>query len=618
MGNKLCDLKDARFILYEQLNVEELCKSERYSDHSLDTFEMIINAAEKLAVNDFAPANNPGDKQGCTWDNGKVKVPDVYHKPFQKLCDGGWFCVQESYEVGGQNLPLVIDYICKQLFFAANHGLTGYYGLTHSTAKVIEVFGTEEQKKKYMLQLYAGIYSGTMCLTESQAGSDVGAVRTKARKNEDGTYSLSGGKIFITGGETDLTENIIHIVLARIEGDPEGTKGLSCFVVPKIRVNDDGSFGEDNDVTCVGIEHKMGMRGSATSVLAFGDNGNCVGELLGQERNGIVTMFNMMNEQRLLVGLQGLAQGSTAYLHALNYARERSQGLGLGKKGFDQDPIIVHSDVKTNLMWMKSYTEGVRALILYSIYCMDKMHVYEDDEEEKRKYSDILEVLTPICKAYGSDKGFDVCIKAIQVLGGYGYCSEYLVEQFARDSKITSIYEGTNGIQCLDLIGRKINMKNGAAYKAIIFQVNETIKDALEVPELASYANELSMYLDTLEEITEQIKTQNSYGELALTQSWAQTYLEIWGDLMVGWMFLWQATLASNKLDVINKINTAKEKSAQDYLFKGNSNANFYTGKIVTAKYYLGMLLPAVIGKFESIKKNDRAFLEMEEAYFFD
>jgi hypothetical protein len=599
MGNKLCDLKDARFILYEQLDVEELCKSERYSDHSLDTFEMTINAAEKLAVNDFAPANNPGDKQGCTWDNGKVRVPEVYHKPYQKFCDGGFLCAQESYEVGGQNLPHVIDYVCKQLLFAGNQCLSGYYGLTHSAAKVIEIFGTEQQKQKYMLPLYEGRYGGTMCLTESQAGSDVGAVRTKARKNEDGTYSISGGKIFITGGETDMTENIIHIVLARLEGDPEGTKGLSCFVVPKIRVNDNGKLGDDNDVFCPGIEHKMGQKGSATSVLAFGDNGNCIGELLGEERNGIVTMFNMMNEQRLLVGMQGLAQGSAAYLHALSFARERKQGLRLGNKGVGQEPIIVHADVRRNLLWMKSYTEGIRALILYSIYCMDRMHT-DQDPVVRGKWNNILEVLTPICKAYGSDKGFDVCIKAIQVLGGYGYCSEYLVEQFARDSKITSIYEGTNGIQSLDLIGRKINMKNGDAYKTVLSQVNETIREALEVPELASYADELGKYMGTLEEITEQIKIQNDYGEVALTQSWAQTYLEIWGDLMLGWMFLWQAKLATKKL-------------ASD-----NHDVAFYAGKIVTAKYYLGMLLPAVIGKFESIKKSDRAFLEMEEAYFFE
>ncbi|MEA4926452.1 MAG: acyl-CoA dehydrogenase [Syntrophomonadaceae bacterium] len=605
MGNKLCDLKDARFVLYEQLNVEELCKSERYSDHSLETFEMTINAAEKLAVNDFAPANNPGDKIGCTWDNGKVTVPEVYHKPYQKFCEGGFLCAQESYEVGGQNLPHVIDYVCKQLFFAGNQCLAGYYGLTHSAAKVIEIFGTEAQKEKYMLPLYEGRYGGTMCLTESQAGSDVGAVRTKARKNADGTYTISGGKIFITGGETDMTENIIHIVLARLEGDPEGTKGLSCFVVPKIRVNDDGSLGQDNDVFCPGIEHKMGQKGSATCVLAFGDNGNCIGEILGGEQNGITTMFNMMNEQRLLVGMQGLSQGSAAYLNALNFARERKQGLGLGKKGGGQDPIIVHADVRRNLLWMKSYTEGIRALILYAISCMDRMHA-DIDPAEKEKWNNILEVLTPICKAYGSDKGFEVCVKAIQTLGGYGYCSEYLVEQFARDSKITSIYEGTNGIQCLDLIGRKINMKKGAAYRAVISEVRETIKDVLELPELASYANELGKYLDTLEEITEQIKTQKSIDELDLAQSRAQTYLEIWGDLMLGWMFLWQAKLASKTMAANGKEN------------RDNFDAAFYKGKVVTAKYYLGTLLPAVIGKFESIKKNDRAFAEMEEAYFFE
>ena len=253
---------------------------------------------------------------------------------------------------------------------------------------------------------------------------------------------------------------------------------------------------------------------------------------------------------------------------------------------------------------MKCYTEGLRALILYTIYCMDRLSVCEKDEVEKRKYSDIIEVLTPICKAYGSDKGFEVCVKAVQVHGGYGYCSEYLVEQFVRDSKITSIYEGTNGIQSLDLIGRKIKMNNGASYKAIISQVNKTIQEALEVAELTSYAKELSMYLGTLEEITEQIKVQNSYEEVLLSQSWAQTYLEIWGDLMVGWMFLWQAVLASKKLDVIFKDH--------------NSDAVFYTGKIITAKYFLGMLLPAVIGKFKSIKKCDKAFLEMKEEYFFD
>ncbi|MGI6549463.1 MAG: acyl-CoA dehydrogenase [Syntrophomonadales bacterium] len=607
MGNNICDLNDVRFFLYDVLKVEELCQAGRYQDHSRETFEMTINTAEKLAVNDFVPANEPGDKIGCMWENGKVRVPPVYHEPYRKLAEGGWFCAQEDYEVGGQNVPHVIDYVCKMLFFAANHSLAGYYGLTHSAAKVIEVFGTDEQKQKYMLPLYEGRFGGTMCLTESQAGSDVGAVRSKAVKNEDGTYSITGSKIFITGGETDLNENIIHVVLARIEGDPEGTKGLSCFIVPKIRVNDDGTLGEDNDVTCPGIEHKMGMRGSSTSVLAFGDNGNCIGELLGEERKGIVTMFNMMNEQRLLVGMQGIAQGSTAYLHALNFARERKQGMARGKKGFEQDSIMVHADVRRNLLWMKCYTEGVRALVLYAIACMDRIHA-ADDEHEKEKWSDTLEVLTPICKAYGSEKGFEVCIKAIQVLGGYGYCSEYHVEQFARDCKIASIYEGTNGIQSLDLINRKISMKNGRAYQTVLSQVKESIVEALVWNELIPYASDIKSYIDMLEEITDQIQIMKSDGEGTLVESWAASYLEIWGDILLGWLFLWQARVARESLAEIQGPGTAAN----------DPKIAFYTSKIVTAKYYLGTLLPLVAGKFEAIKKNDHVFLDMEDSYFLD
>lgn len=611
MGNKLCDLKDVRFFLYDLLNVEQLCKSERYSDHSRDTFEMTINTAEKLAVNDFVPANEQGDKIGCVWENGQVRVPHVFHEPYRKLAEGGWFCAQEAYEVGGQNVPHVIDYVCKQLLFAANHNLTGYYGLTHSAAKVIEIFGTEEQKQKYMLPLYEGRFGGTMCLTEAQAGSDVGAVRTKACKNQDGTYSIVGGKIFITGGETDLTENIIHVVLARIEGDPEGTKGLSCFIVPKIRVNSDGTLGEENDVACPGIEHKMGMKGSATSVLAFGDNDNCIGELLGGERNGIVTMFNMMNEQRLLVGMQGVAQGSTAYLHALDFARERKQGLAKGRKGFDQDPIMVHADVRRNLLWMKSYTEGSRALVLYAIFCMDRINATED-EDEKKKWSGILEVLTPICKAYGSEKGFDVCVRAIQVLGGYGYCSEYKVEQFARDCKITSIYEGTNGIQTLDLINRKINLNKGQAWQLVLNEAQKAIDEAMEWSELIPYAVDLGNHITTLQEITQEIKSQSAAGEGILVESWAANYLEIWGDILLGWMFLWEARVAREKLMIAEQQSLKAGQSATGF------ETTFYTGKIVTAKYYLGSLLPLVTGKFEAIKKGDRAFLEMEDLFYTD
>jgi len=593
MGNKVTNVNDVKFILYEQLQIEDLCSSEKFQDHSKETFEMIIDAAEKLAVNDFQPVNSIGDELGCSWHDSVVNVPEPFHEPFQKFCEGGWLSMPEDYSVGGQKVPLTIDFACKEMLFAACHSLAGYTGLTHSAAKVIELYGTEEQKKKYMQPLYEGRYGGGMNLTEAQAGSDVGAIRTKAFRNPDGTYGIEGGKIFITGGDTDLTENIIHIILARIDGDPEGTKGISCFIVPKKRVNDDGTIGENNDVVCTGIEHKMGMKGSATCVLNFGENGQCIGELIGPEQKGIVVMFTMMNEQRALVGLQGLAQGSTAYLHALEFAQKRYQGSKFGSKDPKQVPIITHPDVKRNILWMKAYTEGMRSLVLYLMYCMDKVEVCSDDEEKKRLQF-IVEVLTPVCKAYCTDKGFDVCTRAIQVHGGYGYCTEYKVEQFARDCKITSIYEGTNGIQALDLFGRKIRMKNGAALEALLMEMESTVQEVSGTSELLPSANEVGKSLAGLKEITAYLRDKSSSDDAYLAYSCATPYLEIFGDVVLGWLLLWQAKVAHD-----GNINTSL-------------NGKFYTNKIITAKFYIGHLLPTVYGKMEAIMRNDRSLIDMD------
>ena len=534
MGNQLTDLRDTRFVLYEQLNADELCQAERFLNHSKETFEMIIAAAEKLAVNEFAPVNSAGDKIGCHWQDGKVTVPEPFQAPFKKFCEGGWMNMQEDESVGGQNVPFCLHYACNAMFFAANHSLAGYMGLTHSAAKVIELYGTEEQKRKYMMPLYEGRYAGVMDLTEAQAGSDVGAVRTKALKNPDGTYSITGGKIFITGGEQNLTENIIHILLARIEGDPEGTKGISCFVLPKIRITADGTLGEFNDIHCSGIEHKMGMKGSATAVLNFGDNGHCIAELLGPQRKGIQVMFHMMNEQRILVGMQGMAQAGTAYLHALNFAKERKQGAAFGTRSAEQTAIIGHPDVRRNLLWMKAYTEGMRALILYTMYCMD-LETVTHNKDEKSRWHDLVEILTPICKAYCSDKGFETCVKAIQVHGGYGYCHEYKVEQCARDSKITSIYEGTNAIQALDLFDRKIRMKQGAAFEALLSHMKATVKRAQGIADLSPYAAEIGKVIMALEGLTAELLAATAGDDPFLAYSWASPYLEIFGDVVMGW-----------------------------------------------------------------------------------
>jgi alkylation response protein AidB-like acyl-CoA dehydrogenase len=463
---------------------------------------------------------------------------------------------------------------------------------------VIDIFGTDEQKNKYLIPIWEGAWAGCMDLTEPEAGSDVGAIRTKAFPNEDGTYNIKGNKLFISQGESDLTENIVHILLARIEGDPEGTKGLSCFIVPKFRVGDDGSLGELNDVVCTGIEHKMGMKGSATASLAYGDNGNCVGELIGGRGKGIVTMFHMMNEQRIVVGMEGISMGSSAYLHALDFARERKQGVAFGQKTGPQVSIIEHPDVRRNLLVMKSYTEGIRALLFYAAKCLD-LRDEAEDEAERRKYSDMVEMLTPICKAGGSDRGFDTCVTAIQIFGGYGFCQEYYVEQLARDCKITSIYEGTNGIQANDLLGRKIVMRDASAFAVLTDAIKSVVESAKGTDGLSAYAELTEKYLDRFIAVGELLRARLAENAF-LAYSWATPYLAVAEDIAVAWMLLDQATVATEKL-----------KTA-------DADADFLNSKIHTAKFFIGAVLPQVCGKLDAIEKNDDAFLSMENKYFID
>ena len=600
MTDLLVDLRDTSFLLYDVLDIESLCQSEKFADHSRETFEMVLNAAEKLATNDFAPVNSDGDSVGCSWRDGKVSAPPSFHEPFRKYCEGGWISISEDDNVGGQGLPLTIQQACNELFFSANHSLSGYMGLTHSAAKAIEVYGTARQKKIYMEPLYAGHFAGGMNLTEPQAGSDVGAIKIKAIRRNDGTYAISGSKIFITGGEQDLTDNIVHIVLARIDGDPEGTKGLSCFIVPKIRISEDGTLGGSNHIACAGIEHKMGMKGSATCTLNYGETGECIGELLGTEHDGIRVMFHMMNEQRLLVGLQGLAQGSTAYLHALKFAKERFQGTLFGSKSAQQVSIIQHPDVLNNLMIMKAQTEGMRALILFSVSCLDRI-ASGTDEAEKRRLRQILELLTPICKAYCTDKGFDVCVRAMQVHGGYGYCKEYHIEQFVRDCKIMSIYEGTNGIQAIDLFGRKIRLQHGELFQTVLETIRKTIADALPTALLAPYAEDLSRLLDALSKVTDTLRQEGSADDSFLRYSRASAYLDLFGDILLGWIFLWQASVASRKL-------SQSDQASMDALF--------YREKLHTAQFYMGTMLPVAMGKIDAINKGNRSLLELRQLPF--
>jgi hypothetical protein len=445
MSNVLVNTRDQLFVLFEQLGVEKLFEKEKFADVSKEVVLMLQTEAEKLAVNSLLPAYTIGDKEGCTFKDGKVSVPESFHDVYKKYVEAGWLCAMESPDVGGQGLPISVTTACSEFMFAANFPFLMYPGLTHGAARLIEMHGTEEQKNKYMYTMYAGKWGGTMCLTEPGAGSDVGALKTVAKRSPDGTFSITGTKIFISCGDHDLTENIIHPVLARIEGDPPGTAGISIFLVPKYRVNDDGTLGEFNDVRTGNVEHKMGIKGSATCTLNFGDEGKCIGELLGRERQGLRIMFDMMNEARLEVGMQSLGHATAAYEHAVHYAKERIQGHAIWEmKNPDAKavPIIQHPDIRRKLLWMKVHVEGIRAMLYFTGFCMDMAKV-SDTEKEREKWRGLVELLIPVCKAYSSEKAQWVCSTAIDVYGGYGYCSDYPVEQYFRDCKIASIYEGT-------------------------------------------------------------------------------------------------------------------------------------------------------------------------------
>jgi hypothetical protein len=525
----------------------------------------------------------------------------------------------ESPDVGGQGIPIVVFTSYKELFAAANIAFLMYGGLTLGAAELIEKFGTEEQKNKYMYKMFAGEWCGTMCLTEPGAGTDVGSLKTAAKRLPDGTYSITGTKCFISAGDHDLAPNIIHPVLARIEGDPPGTAGISIFIVPKYKVNDDGSIGKLNDVHTGNVEHKMGLKGNATCTLNFGDEGKCVGELLGKEREGIKVMFQMMNAARLEVGMQGLGHASAAYEHAVQYAKERIQSTPVWEmKNPDAKSvsIIQHPDVRRDLMWMKSYVEGIRAMNYFAGYCMDMAKVAATKEEQE-KWNGFVELLTPLCKAFSSDRGFDVCNKAIDVYGGYGYCQEYPVEQYLRDCKIASIYEGTNGIQSLDLVGRKLGQRKGANMMAMAGEIGQTVAKAKAIEDLKKYAGLLEDSSNALLELIMILAGAGKSGNFLVPILYASPFLDIFGDVLMGHFLLQAAVIAEEKLNAIYKeVGAENSKGKQRGLIRENAEVAFYAGKVASAKFFATEILPTIKGRCEVIKAGDKIALEVAEESF--
>ncbi len=615
MAQQIADRRDIDFVLHEQMGTDWLLETERYGDMNRKMFDMIISEARNFGLKEILPTYAEGDRLGATFENGAVKAPECFRRPHSLYVENEWLSLTEDPEYGGQGLPQVISAAASEYLVGSNFAFTAYGTLGHGSGKMVELFGTEKQRALFLKKLYTGIWGGTMVLTEPQAGSDLGALTTSAVKNEDGTYTITGNKIFITNGDQDLTENIIHPVLARVEGAPAGPKGISIFLVPKIWVNDDGSLGEPNDVVCTGIEEKMGLHGSPTCSLAFGSKGRCQGQLLGEENQGLMIMFYMMNEARLGVGLQGFLHGSAAYLYALNYARERKQGRDIAAGKNPEAPqarIIDHPDVRRMLMWMKAHVDGMRSFAYYVATCFDRMETTAD-ETEKARYNGLIELMTPLLKAYCTDKGFDVCIQAIQVYGGYGYTQEYPVEQLARDCKITSIYEGTNGIQAMDLLGRKLGMNKGTAFMDFITEIKKAVSTAREIPELTEMAEKVSAAADNLAETAIRLGKTALSPEFKTAFSAAYPFLDAMGDVIMAWMHLWRASVAAPALAKIVKDlqgEKLKKKIAK------NKHAAFYDGQVKTAAYFIDSLLPVTLGKLNAITGQDHTIVEMDDRSF--
>ncbi len=601
MAQVIADRRDVDFVLHEQFEVGKFSKSPIFAEFTKKTVDLVINEARNLAVKEILPTQKIGDEEGCVFEGGKVTVPEAFHRVYKLFCEGEWLAMNEDPEWGGQGMPRTVALAAGDFFNGANFAFVMYPGLTHGAGKLVEVFGTDEQKRIYLKKMYTGEWTGTMLLTEPEAGSDVGALQATAVRNDDGTFSITGSKIFISSGEHDLTENIIHPVLARIEGAPEGTRGISLFLVPKYRVNPDGSLGEFNDVVCTGIEHKMGIHGNATCSLTLGGKGNCIGTLLGEENKGMKAMFLMMNEARALVGMQGFCCASASYLNALDYARTRVQGKHLLKM-MEEDappvPIIQHPDVRRMLLRMKSMVEGMRSLLYYHGYLEDLKQITEDDAEAA-KLQGMIELLTPIVKGYVTDRAFEICSEGVQVFGGYGFISDYPQEQLLRDCRITQIYEGTNGIQAMDLLGRKLGMNQGKPVMDLLGEMNKTIAAAREIPILEGLAADFQAVVKKLGDVGMHMGMTAMSPQVLNAFAFAHPFMEVTGDVGIAWMLLWRAAIAGGKIERAGK----KDKA-------------FYEGQLKSAEFFIKTVLPITLGKMEAILGNNGAAVEISEEAF--
>ena len=592
MADYQAPLRDMRFVLNEVFDAPKLWQTLPALAEVVDaeTADAILEEAGKITANSIAPLNRSGDEEGCRWDAGAVSTPAGYRDAYQLYAEGGWVGVGGDPAFGGMGMPKVISAQVEEMMNSASLAFGLYPMLTSGACLSIYAHASEELKQKYLPNMYAGVWSGSMCLTEPHAGTDLGIIRTKAEPQADGSYKVSGTKIFITGGEHDLTENIIHLVLAKLPDAPAGSRGISLFLVPKVLVNDDGSLGERNSLSCGSIEHKMGIQASATCVMNFD---GATGWMVGEANKGLAAMFTMMNYERLGVGIQGLATGERSYQSAIEYARERIQSRApTGPMAQDKaaDPIIVHPDVRRMLLTMKALNEGGRAFSSYVALQLD-IAKFSDDEAARQRAEAQVALLTPVAKAFLTDMGLETTVHGQQVFGGHGFIREWGQEQLVRDCRITQIYEGTNGIQALDLMGRKIVGSGGTMYQAFVDEIRAFVAGA--GTDLNEFTEPLKAALDNLDELTAWVIDQAKANPNEIGAASVE-YLHVFGYTAYAYMWARMAAVALAK----------------------QGDGDFYQSKLGTARFYFARLLPRIHSLTASVKAGSDSLYLLEAAQF--
>jgi alkylation response protein AidB-like acyl-CoA dehydrogenase len=600
------DLRDFRFLFFEQFDLPAVLGKDPYAEWSTDECNMVLDEVYRFVCDVTGPLNGTGDAQGCRIEDGRVITPDGFKDAWDKLWEAGWRTIASPSRWGGQDAPSMVGSFVEEMLCGANAAFTMYTGLTLTAAELIMEFGTEEQKQKYVPKMMSGEWTGTMCLTEPHAGSDVGAATTAATRNDDGTYSIRGTKIFISAGDNDLGTNVVHLVLARIEGAEAGTKGLSLFLVPRVRIHEDGSLGELNDVTVPSIEHKMGINASATCVMQFGDQDACIGEVVGGvEHQGIRQMFHMMNAARIGVGIQGLAVASAAYLSALEYARERKQGASVKEfknANAPRVPIIEHPNIRRDLLAMKARVEGIRALVMKLSNHGDRLRASQGKDDETEAYhKGQIDLLTPLVKAYGTDAAFEVSSRAIQVYGGHGFLKDHPVEQYCRDAKIFQIYEGTNFIQSMDLVSRKLGQAGGANTQAFLMDIQKFINTNRNTPGLEGGIGHLQSAHEAVAASVMQFIGWFKAGKIEHIPLASEEFLTIMSELAVGWLLLDQAAIALKRLPETSKTHP---------------DHSFYTGKTFAARFFANNVLSTLASRVQRLSAIDTLPVEIPDEAF--